>query len=729
MDKAEIDYLGLMNYLENNREIPYTKPENPSIDDRERKRVLEVKEKGQRAAAQMNRMADICQEKFKLYSIGSTSWLDGSKTKTKKYLWTKLKYKEFKDRPESISLFVDMSEKTNHARFRFSIEIKNEDSDKAKMDNYHRHLEVPLQEDSTIVYVSGSNKFGDPIVVNEDQETIKKKVNSGEYTKIQPCRLVEWNEDLTNDDVEKAMLTGVRELIPLYKHILGITEYDTSTEEDEVKNKGDDDIVSGFTYDKNMILYGPPGTGKTYNTAIYAVAICDGLKLEDVKNKPYDEVLKRYRILKDKENRIAFTTFHQSYGYEEFIEGIKPRLDPDSTGIEYTIIDGVFKEFCDRASQKIINTNLSEISEEATIWKVTVRSKVKNDCFDNNRVRINWGIDTEGAKGFVDEMANGDIILTTDGSRKNINGIAVVSSEDAYEFADESDKTTRNVKWLAKNIDCDITDINDKKMLHRMTVARVPNMNLSDIISLAKKYNAELDKTIIFDNTKPYVFIIDEINRGNISKIFGELITLIEPTKRKGSDEGMEAILPYSNSTFGVPINVYLIGTMNTADRSIALMDTALRRRFQFEEMMPDSQILRELVADKVTDGDLELDVANMLDVINRRIEYLFDREHTIGHAFFTGLKDGASVSKLASIFKKSVIPLLQEYFYEDYGKIRMILGDNGKNNIENMFITAKEIKANHIFRGDTSDIDIPEYAYEIQDKAFYNLKSYIEII
>lgn len=677
----------------------------------------------------MNRMADICKDKFKLSRIGNTSWLDGSNTKTKKYLWTKLKYIEFKDRPESISLFVDMSEETNHARFRFSIEIKNEDSEKAMMINYHKHLEVHLPKDSTIVYVSGINKYGDPIVVNEDQETIKRKVQSGEYTKIQPCRLVEWNEELTNDDVEKAMLTGVRELIPLYEYILDITGNRSYNEDCKVENKGGDNVLSELTYDKNMILYGPPGTGKTYNTAIYAVAICDGLQLEDLKNKPYDEVLKRYQVLKDKEYRIAFTTFHQSYGYEEFIEGIKPRLDLDSADIEYSIRDGVFKEFCDRASQKIINTNLSEISEEATIWKVTVRSKVKNDCFDNNRVRINWGINTDGAKGFVDEMANGDIILTTDGSRKNINGIAVVSNKDAYEFTDESDKTTRDVKWLAKNIDFDIIDINDKKMLHRMTVARVPNMNLSDVISVAKKYNVELKETIISDNTKPYVFIIDEINRGNISKIFGELITLIEPIKRKGSYEGMEAILPYSNSTFGVPNNVYIIGTMNTADRSISLMDTALRRRFQFEEMMPDSQILRKLGADKVIDRELELDVATMLDVINRRIEYLFDREHTIGHAFFTGLKDEASVSKLASIFKKSVIPLLQEYFYEDYGKIRMILGDNGKNNIENMFILAKKTKVNQIFRGDASDIDIPEYSYEIQDKAFYDLKSYIEII
>lgn len=182
--------------------------------------------------------------------------------------------------------------------------------------------------------------------------------------------------------------------------------------------------------------------------------------------------------------------------------------------------------------------------------------------------------------------------------------------------------------------------------------------------------------------------------------------------------------------SFSVPNNVYILGTMNTADRSIALMDTALRRRFDFEEMMPDPQVLRTIGANKVIDGDIELDVAKMLEVINKRIEYLFDREHMIGHAFFTGLKGNeATIHNLASIFRKSVIPLLQEYFYEDYSKIRMILGDNGKDNTDHMFILKKESKPGQIFRGDTSDIDIPDYSYEIQDKAFENIMSYKGII
>ncbi|MEE1099967.1 MAG: AAA family ATPase [Agathobacter sp.] len=339
-------------------------------------------------------------------------------------------------------------------------------------------------------------------------------------------------------------------------------------------------------FDKNIILYGPPGTGKTYNSAIYAVSICD----PEFDCSDYDKVMERYNELK-KEGRIAFTTFHQSYGYEEFIEGIKPVLDEKSDNVGYRIEDGVFKAFCKKA----------EVPEE----------------------------------------------------------IQVVSVE----------------------------------------------------------------------NNKPYVFIIDEINRGNISKIFGELITLIENTKRAGMKEAASAILPYSGETFSVPDNVYILGTMNTADRSIAIMDTALRRRFQFEEMMPQPQVLREIGADRISQNGVELDVAKMLEVINKRIEYLYDREHTIGHAFFTGLKDDPTVEKLARIFRKSVIPLLQEYFYEDYSKIMLVLGDNGKENDAHKFVLATETKANSIFKGDTSDIDIPDFSYSIQDAAFENIMSYIEII
>ena len=259
-----------------------------------------------------------------------------------------------------------------------------------------------------------------------------------------------------------------------------------------------------------------------------------------------------------------------------------------------------------------------------------------------------------------------------------------------------------------------------------MTVARVPKMKISDIVELAGKVNNNLAGTVIKDNKKPYVFIIDEINRCNISKIFGELITLIEETKRAGADEAMEVTLPYSGDTFSVPKNVYILGTMNTADRSIALMDTALRRRFDFIEMMPDTNVLKNIGADKV-DG---LDVAAMLDTINERIKFLYDREHTIGHAFFTGLKDNPTVEKLATIFSKSVIPLLQEYFYEDYQKIQFVLGDNGKTNEAYKFIKDTEVAVKNIFKGSVDEvIDLPEKKYEINEEALKNIESYKEIM
>lgn len=343
-------------------------------------------------------------------------------------------------------------------------------------------------------------------------------------------------------------------------------------------------------FDKNLILYGPPGTGKTYNSVIYAVAICDGKPVDELTD--YAAVMSRYNELK-KSGRISFTTFHQSYGYEEFIEGIKPIIDENKQDIGYTIEPGVFKKFCDNAKS---------------------------------------------------------ITRTSTG----------------------------------------------------------------------------IESTVIEENTEPYVFIIDEINRGNISKIFGELITLIESTKRAGMPEAASAILPYSGDEFSVPSNVYILGTMNTADRSIALMDTALRRRFQFVEMMPDSDVLRKIHADKVED----LDVAAMLDKINERIEYLYDREHTIGHAFFTDLKDDATLVKLQSIFEKSVIPLLQEYFYEDYQKIQLVLGDNAKSDDSLKFIIDEKVIAKNIFKGNVEDvIDLPEKKYSINSKAFENINSYKEIL
>jgi 5-methylcytosine-specific restriction endonuclease McrBC GTP-binding regulatory subunit McrB len=175
------------------------------------------------------------------------------------------------------------------------------------------------------------------------------------------------------------------------------------------------------------------------------------------------------------------------------------------------------------------------------------------------------------------------------------------------------------------------------------------------------------------DKGKPYVLIIDEINRGNTSRIFGELITLIESTKRAGSvDEAMDAILPYSQETFTVPDNLYIIGTMNTADRSLALIDTALRRRFDFIEKMPDVKLIQH--NDKALKiGDI--DIQKMLQTINDRIEVLYDREHTIGHAFFMKLTGNSDITDLASVFRRNILPLLEEYFFEDWNKISQVLG------------------------------------------------------
>ena len=499
-------------------------------------------------------------------------------------------------------------------------------------------------------------------------------------------------------------------------------------------------------FDKNVIFYGPPGTGKTYTTAKRAVAICENIDEEDLTD--YSEVMKKYNELK-KNKRIDFITFHQSYGYEEFIEGIKPivsneddELEDESENnqesktnikiendIKYDVVDGIFKKFCDNARKAIIETHDNDdVSPEAIVWKVTVRNDVIKDCFENSCVRIDWNFDEPQAVVFVEEVKQGDIIITTDRSRTRINGIAVVIDNKGYILdKEERDTTTRNVKWLATNIDENIKSINKEKMLQRRTVARVPNMKVEDIIKLAKEKNpTALSKIDIKENTEPYVFIIDEINRGNISKIFGELITLIETTKRSGEGkyECISTKLPYSNEEFTVPDNVYIIGTMNTADRSIALMDTALRRRFYFEEMLPNYDLLKDIF---VEDKGIKVNIGAMLKVINERIECLYDREHTIGHAEFLKLENDNSIDKLENIFKKSVIPLLQEYFYEDYEKIRLILGDNAKSETE-QFILAETIESKDIFEGYTSDIDIPEKKYVIKYDNFKNIMTYKNI-
>lgn len=312
----------------------------------------------------------------------------------------------------------------------------------------------------------------------------------------------------------------------------------------------------------NQILYGPPGTGKTYNVVKYAVELIEGKKTDS--SQPYSEIKARYDEYVAN-GRIKFTTFHQSFSYEEFVEGIRPVIEDRygketsvahaETTVIYRANSGVFKSLCEKA---------------------------------------------------------------------------------------------------AKN----------------------PSMK--------------------------YVCIIDEINRGNISKIFGELITLIEESKR-----GTIAILPYSQKEFHVPANLFILGTMNTADRSIAMLDTALRRRFDFIEMMPQPKLLGMCG---------EINLCEMLMAINERIEYYYDREHSIGHAYFMNKRGSVkNLDELRNIFNTKIIPLLQEYFFDDYEKIKLILND------DNSFIEC--ITPKYIKRYDTG-----QKLYRIGNPANWNTEHFLNI-
>ena len=424
----------------------------------------------------------------------------------------------------------------------------------------------------------------------------------------------------------------------------------------------------------NQILYGPPGTGKTYKTINKALEIIENKTREELEQVNRNILNSRFKTYQ-KNGQIEFVTFHQSYGYEEFVEGIKPCNLEDCGGendnIKYSVQSGVFKNLAKLASARY------EFSEN-----------LHNIDF-NKYLSVGQEFNTKHGKKFTVQKIDEDIYFEQAGNihtalRKTI--LEVLSDEKVM----TDDEYYSSQVYIAREI---------YKQLKR-----------------EKK------------SAKNYILIIDEINRGNISKIFGELITLIEPSKRIGEDEALTLTLPYSKDEFGVPSNLYIIGTMNTADRSIAQIDTALRRRFVFEEMMPnadlftkdkneiteESQYLERESDLKIQEHDIN--VRLMLNAINERIEYIHDREHTIGHSYFMELlKEGCNTKeKLDEIFKVSIIPLLAEYFYGDWGDIIEVLNDNNAHFIKNKTLKYKP------------KTDRKNKVYSINDK--FSSKGYINI-
>lgn len=434
---------------------------------------------------------------------------------------------------------------------------------------------------------------------------------------------------------------------------------------DMYKKDGEKTPENVKNFKLNTIFYGPPGTGKTYNTFRRAVEIIDGKVSDDFK-----EVKKRYEQLSS-EGRIGFITFHQSYSYEEFIEGLKPSMEDneDSAEVRYSVEPGVFKIFCDNARSKPSEVNETTPLINPTVWKVSLKGTGKNDirddCLQHGYIRLGFNeygdiedLDsvTYGKnvlKSFINQMKVGDIVVSCF-SASQTDAIGVITGEYEYRNNVEDFNRFREVKWLKTfNPPCDIRSLNNGKSMTLSTVYRlkIPLKSIYDLIG-------NVDKT----DPGKYVFIIDEINRGNVSRIFGELITLLESSKREGMSEALSVTLPYSKNPFSIPSNVYILGTMNTADRSLVSMDAALRRRFSFEEMMPKPSLLKEV------DG---INLEELLKTINLRIESLYDREHTIGHSYLMDIDD---IEGIKDAFKECIIPLIQEYFFDDYERIFQVL-------------------------------------------------------
>ena len=447
------------------------------------------------------------------------------------------------------------------------------------------------------------------------------------------------------------------------------------------KVSSETNLDSNMALTLNQILYGPPGTGKTYTTINKAVAIAN--PSFDL-NQSRAEIKKEFDRLTE-EGQIVFTTFHQSMNYEDFIEGIKP-IEPEKEGdpISYQIEYGIFRNLCIEASFAIAQLRENKTTEEVLDFSI---------LYDKFAESVEEKL-LKGEQVELETKMGGAVLVDSISQRGNF----VIKHHDGTRSYTVSKARLTKLQSAIKNLK-DVSNINDqfreviggsnssaywsvlnairKEKRTQLTNKKSRTYPFSDkkdvVLSLTKA-------DYVNKNGKSFVLIIDEINRGNVSQIFGELITLIEDDKRLGKDEALEVTLPYSKEKFGVPPNLFIIGTMNTADRSVEALDTALRRRFSFEEMLPKPELIKQ--EGKLDNGVLEnIELDFLLNTINRRIEKLLDKDHQIGHSYFISV---ANFTDLKFVFQNKIVPLLQEYFFGDYGKIGLVICKGFFETIEN---------------------------------------------
>lgn len=447
-----------------------------------------------------------------------------------------------------------------------------------------------------------------------------------------------------------------------------------------------DDVVRTWERRKNIVLYGAPGTGKTYDVPEFAVRLCDPAFMAAEPSR--EEIVSRYNQLKT-EKRIAFTTFHQSLDYEDWIEGLRPVVN-ESNQVTYEIESGIFKKLCEEAERPVVKDKQVGIADNAVVWKVSLAgtgdNDVRRECMENSHIRIGWDgygpvisdetdwsvYNGEGKQildAYINKMKIGDIVMSCYSSQ-TIDAIGVVVGD--YEFEDKfpNYKRVRRVNWLVKNINENIVEMNDGKTMTLGTVYRLNSITLDNVKSILEKYNTS---SKMEENDKAYVMVIDELNRGNVSKVFGELITLLEADKRKGRINAESVVLPYSKKGFHIPNNVYLIATMNTADRSLGSLDYAIRRRFAFIAEKPfglDVKGFDEDLFEKVSrlfvknfdeykesgwDQTMKLEPADTLS------EEYKPEDVWIGHSYFL-MQDEEGEDNTSNRLLYEIIPLLEEY-------------------------------------------------------------------
>ncbi|MXW52282.1 MAG: AAA domain-containing protein [Gammaproteobacteria bacterium] len=492
----------------------------------------------------------------------------------------------------------------------------------------------------------------------------------------------------------------------------------------------------------NLILYGPPGTGKTYSTAAEAVGLCGEHVPED-----HATLMEVYQRLLSA-GRIEFVTFHLAMSYEDFVEGRQPVTDSDedadvsSAGFRLETVPGIFRRIAKRAetsrgrttnsdavtvaNRQVFKMSIGEANnpedahlfEEALAggyallgwydidWsdeKYADRNAIITECKEQGHDDVNASSGGVQMPFFFRNWARkGDIVIVSKG---NSLFRAIGEFTGDYEFHPRPEggyAHRRAVRWHWTDREgVAVSEIYTRKFMQK-SIYMLHESEL-DIPALERYINSQ--QTDAPAEPEPFVLIIDEINRANISKVFGELITLLEPDKRLGQPNALKVRLPYSGDDFGVPSNLHILATMNTADRSIALLDTALRRRFKFREMMPDASVLAEAAQ------TCELDLPQILETLNERIDYLYDREHQIGHAYFTGCKERKDVD---AVMRDSVIPLLAEYFFEDWGKIAAVLGDSASHDgpLKGGFLKRSVVKPPP---GLADGDDLPRFRWEVR--------------